>query len=46
MLRNQDGLSILLELVQDLGGLALKCGNEFSSHRVILKSTYGKARVA
>src|SRR6185503_15213470 len=37
MLRNQDWLSILLELVQDFCGLALQCGNQFSSHEVILK---------
>ena len=37
MLRNQDRLSILLELVEDLRGLALQRGNEFGSHRVILK---------
>jgi hypothetical protein len=37
MLRDQDRLSILFELVQDLCGLALQCGNEFSSHRLILR---------
>ena len=31
MLRDKDWFPILLELVQDLCGLALQCGNEFGS---------------
>ena len=37
MLRNQDRLSILLELVQDFCCLTLQCCDEFSSHGVILE---------
>lgn len=45
MLRDQDWLSILLELVEDLCGLALQCGHEFRSHRVILKLHLQKGKV-
>src|SRR5690349_5077268 len=44
MLRNQDRLSILLELAQDLCSLALECSNEFSSHIVILKWHFHKGK--